>query len=74
MKDNWIRPESDARAILMSRGYYLHDGSIWYIENDDPDNFQEYKIGPSDSYANAWQALRMREWPTRPAWGEEVSV
>lgn len=67
-------PEQDASAILFFKGYYLRDGYVWWIENDDDDNFQEYKIGPAVSYLDAVKALSLRHWPTRPAWGEEVSV
>lgn len=66
-----LATEADAKFVLYMKGYYLKLGHVWWIENDDEDNFAEYRIGPADSYIEAWKALEVRDWPRTAAWGDE---
>lgn len=64
---NVITPVQTALRKLAARGYRIHSGSIWYIHNDDPENFQETLIAnwdgtPQDAYDN----LALHDWPTSP--------
>lgn len=63
--------DEEYRFRLFMKSYYVHDGNLWYIENDDPDNYQENLIGPTDGdYVKVWKTLETRDWPKVQAWGE----
>lgn len=64
---NAITPVQQALRRLAARGYRIHSSAIWYIHNDDPENFQETLIAnwdgtPQDAYDN----LALHDWPTSP--------
>lgn len=63
--------DDDYRFKLLLRGYRLKDGHVWWIENDDPDNLAEYRVGPwQGTHLEAWKALDRLNWPRREAWSE----
>lgn len=66
MKSAYTTPEMEATRALALQGYRVHDGYIWWISNDDPDQgLEEVRIGPAEDRAedNYWM-LSNHHWPT----------
>lgn len=57
--------EDRARLLMTCHGYHLHQGYVWLVENDDPDNFQQRPIGAfRGSWADAFRVLIQHQMPT----------
>lgn len=58
--------EVEATRALSLQGYRIHDGYVWWIANDDPEQgLEEVRIGPAEDRAedNYW-LLSNHGWPT----------
>lgn len=58
--------EVEATRALSLQGYRVHDGYVWWIANDDPEQgLEEVRIGPAEELAedNYW-LLVAHGWPT----------
>ena len=59
--------ERQARFLMTCHGYRVNLGAIWLVENDDPDNFQETRIGSwTGGWADAFRVLTHHRMPTTP--------
>lgn len=66
MKSAYTTPEMEATRALALQGYRVHDGYVWWIANDDPEQgLEEVRIGPAEQLAedNYW-ILSNHHWPT----------
>lgn len=64
---NMQSPETVGRRRLARQGYRIHSGGIWYIVNDDPENFQENLVANWDGTPqDAWAALEAHGFPSSP--------
>lgn len=56
--------ENLARKLLISRGYFRRSEALWYVANDDEDNFQEQRIsGWTGTLTDAYRMLQRHDFP-----------
>lgn len=60
--------ETEARRRMALRGYRIHSGAIWFIQNDDYDQgLEEVLVANWDGSAvEAWRHLEDHNFPTSP--------
>lgn len=58
--------EVEATRALSLQGYRIHDGYVWWIANDDPEQgLEEVRIGPANELAeDVYWTLVAHNWPT----------